>query len=208
MGNDLVPRVTGVAAVAAGAALCAASYVESTLPVGCVGDQCDLRPERPDSATADVFYVVSLALLVLAAVGLAVLVLQRRRLGRLGTLAAGLIAAGAVVAVVANVVQSAFYGGDLPAMPAIFLPAIAALAVGFALLMLVVIRTRVVPVWAGVVVGLTLLLIPFGNQENTTVLLDIPFGLALVLAGVLVLRPPGAATGTRNHGPHAPVEGA
>jgi hypothetical protein len=66
----------------------------------------------------------------------------------------------------------------------------------------------VVPVWAGVVVGLTLLLIPFGNQENTTVLLDIPFGLALVLAGVLVLRPPGAATGTRNHGPHAPVEGA
>jgi lipopolysaccharide export LptBFGC system permease protein LptF len=93
------------------------------LPLGCVGDQCDFRPQRPDSATADAFYVVGLALLVLAAVGLAVLVLRRRRLGRLGALAVGLIAVGAVVAVVASVVQSAFYDGDLPAMPAIFLPA-------------------------------------------------------------------------------------
>jgi hypothetical protein len=60
-------------------------------------------------------------------------------------------------------------------------------------------------VWS---VGLTLLMIPFGNQENTTVLLDVPFGLALVLAGVLVLRPAGAEMGRRHHGPHVPVEGA
>lgn len=84
-----------------------------------------------------------------------------------------MIAVGAVVAVVANLVQSTFYDGGLPAMPAIFLPAVAALVVGFAL-----------------------------------ILLDVPFGLALVLAGVLVLRPAHAATGSRSHGPHVPVEDA
>ena len=125
----------------------------------------------------------------------------------MGALAVGLIAVGAVVAVIANVVQSAYYAGDMPAMPAIFLPAIAGLVLGFVLLMLVVIRARVVPLWVGVVVGLTLLLVPFGDQENTTVLLDVPFALALVLAGVLILRPTGARTGSRNHRPQVPVEG-
>jgi hypothetical protein len=42
--------------------------------------------------------------------------------------------------------------------------------------------------------GLTLVLIPFGNRENTTALLDVPFGLALVLAGALLLHSPGHAT--------------
>ncbi len=73
-------------------------------------------------------------------------------------------------------------------MPAIFLPAVASMVVGLAVLMVVVIRARLVPLWAGWLVGLTLVLIPFGNQENTTVLLDFPFGLGLVLAGALLVR--------------------
>ncbi|WP_151081957.1 hypothetical protein [Nocardioides cynanchi] len=203
-----VARVTGAAAVISGLALCAASYVESTLPVGCVGDQCDVRPQRPSSQTADLCYLVAFALLVVAALGLGVMVMRSRGLGRLGRVAVGLIASGAVVAVLANVVQTRFYGGDMAAMPAVFLPAVGAVVVGFVLLMVVVIRARIVPLWAGLLVGLTVLLVPFGNQENTTVLLDLPFGLALALAGVLILRQTEATAPHRNRGRRAHVEGA
>jgi hypothetical protein len=205
MTNNLLARMTGVAAVIAGLAICAASYVESTLPIGCVDEQCAYRPQRPASVTADGFYALALVALVVAALGLGLLVLRRGRLGRNGVVAVGMIAIGAVVAVVANVVQAAFYDGDLAAMPAIFLPAVAAVVVGFALLMWVVIRARVVPLWVGVVVGLTVLLVPFGNQENTTVLLDVPFGLALTLAGALLVRDADAPTRARNPGASALV---
>jgi hypothetical protein len=195
--NRLTTSITGLASAGAGVALCVASYIESTLPAGCVGDQCDYRPQRPDSVSADTFYVLALAMLVLAAVGLGAIVLRRRGLGRTGAIAITLIVVGAVVAVVANVVQSVYFDGDLPVMPAIFLPAIAAMVVGFVVLVVVVVRARIVPVWAGVLVAVTLLLVPFGNQENSTVLLDIPLGLALIVAGVLVLRLP-------SDGPAAP----
>ncbi len=205
MTNSLVARMTGVAAVTAGLAICAASYVESTLPIGCVDEQCAYRPQRPGSATADGFYALALVALVVAALGLGVLVLRLGRLGRTGVVAVGMIAIGAVVAVVANVVQALLFDGDMAAMPGILLPAVAAVVVGLALLMWVVIRARVVPLWAGVVVGLTVLLVPFGNLENTTVLLDIPFGLALTLAGALLVRDAGASTRVRNPGASALV---
>jgi hypothetical protein len=210
MFDRTVARVTGAAAVISGLAICAASYVESTLPIGCVGDQCNFRPERPASATANACDALALVMLVVAALGLGRLALRRGQLGRTGTTGVGLIAVGAVVAVIANVVQALFFDGDMTAMPAVFLPAVAAVVGGFALLMLVVVRTRLVPLWAGLVVGLTVLLIPFGNQENTTVLLDIPFGLSLALAGVLLLlrQPASASTPQRNQGPRIHVEGA
>jgi hypothetical protein len=207
MHTTLVSRVTGVAAVVAGLSLAAASVVESRLPIGCVGAQCDLRPQRPVSPTADAFYVVALALLVVAAGGLGLLLLRRRRLGRAGVVAVSLIAAGAVVVVGANVVQSLFFDGDLSAMPALLLPAVGAVVLGFAVLMVVVIRARLVPLWAGVLVGLAVLVLPFGDQENTTVLLDVPFGLALALAGALLLRAEDP-TPARNPDDRVTVQGA
>jgi hypothetical protein len=65
MKDELVARVTGVAAVVSGLALCAASYVECTLPIGCVGDQCNVRPQRPSSQTTvllDIPFGLALAL--------------------------------------------------------------------------------------------------------------------------------------------------
>jgi hypothetical protein len=209
MNDILLSRLTGSAAVVGGLAVCAASYVDSTLPIGCVGDQCNYRPERPSSVSVNVLDLVAFVLLVASVAGLGLLVRRRRRLGRMLVTGVGLVVIGAVVAVVANVVQAVFFDGDLAVMPAIFLPAIAAMVLGLALLMVTAIRARVVPLWAGVVVALTLLLIPFGNQENTSVLLDIPFGLAWTLAGLLLVRRSGReATPLRNPGVGAHVEGA
>ncbi len=207
MDNRLVSRVTGAAAAVAGLAICAASYVESTLPIGCVGDQCDTRPQRPESPTANALYACALALLVVAALGLGLLLLRRGRLGRAGRTAVGLIGVGAVVAVGANVVSALFFDGDMAAMPAFLLPAVAAIVLGFAVLMVVVIRARLVPLWAGAFVGLTVLLVPFGSLENTTVLLEVPFGLALVVAGVLLVRAD-TSTSTRNRDDRLSVQGA
>jgi hypothetical protein len=193
MDDRMIARFTGAAAVLAGLALSAASYVQSTLPIGCVGDECSYRPMRPDSAAADACYVVTLVALVLAALGLGLLLLRRRALGRLGAVAVGLIAVGAIAATLANLVQAAFFHGDLHAMPAIFLPSVAAVVIGLAVLMVLVIRARLVPLWAGALVGLSVLLVPFGNEENTTVLLDIPLGLAMALAGALIVRRGAAA---------------
>jgi hypothetical protein len=209
MVETTVIRVTGAAAVVSGLAICAASYVESTLPTGCVGNQCAYRPERPSSTTADGLYTLALVLLVVAALGVGLVVMRLRGLGRLGSVAVGLIAVGALVAVVANVVQAAFFDGDLAAMPAVFLPAVGAVVLGFVLLMVVAIRARVVPPWAGLLVGASVLLVPFGNQENTTVLLDVPFGLALAVAGVALVRRLGAASSSEgNHGLGWHVEGS
>lgn len=205
MDDRLVSRVAGAAAAVAGLAICAASYVESTLPVGCVGDECSYRPQRPGSSTANACYTLAFLMLVVAALGLGLLLLRRRLLGRTGTVAVVLVGAGAVVAVGVNVVQSFLLDGDLAAMPAIFLPAVAAIVAGLALLMVVVVRARLVPLWAGVLVGLTVLLVPFGDQENTTVLLDVPVGVALVLAGLLLARGPATE---RNRGPTRTVQGA
>lgn len=207
MNSALVSRVTGVAAVVSGLAICAASYVLSTLPVGCVGAQCDTRPQRPSSPTADAFYTLALAAMVVAACGLGLLLVRRGRMGRTGRAAVALVGLGAVVSVAANVVQSLFFDGDLGAMPAIFLPAVAAIVLGFAVLMVVVVRARLVPLWTGVLVGLTVLLVPFGNQENSTVLLDVPFGLALAVAGVLLVRT-AQSTPVRNREDQVTVQGA
>jgi hypothetical protein len=207
MSTALVSRVTGAAAVVSGLAICAASYVLSTLPVGCVGDQCDTRPQRPASPTADAFYTLALMAMVLAACGLGLLLLSRGRMGRSGRAAVALVGLGAVVSVAANVVQSVFFHGDLSVMPAVFLPAVAAVVLGFAVLMVVVVRARLVPLWAGVLVELTILLVPFGDLENTTVLLDVPFGLALAAAGVLLVRT-AQSTPVRNREDQVTVQGA
>jgi hypothetical protein len=142
---------------------------------------------------------------VVAALGLGLLRRRRKRPGRTGAVAVGLVAAGAVPAVVAHVAQALLFDGDRAAMPADFLPAVAAVVAGLLLLMVAVIRTRVVPLWVWALAGATLLLVPFGNQENTTVLLDIPFGLAVALAGTLVLRDATASTSARSRGSRAPV---
>ena len=95
----------------------------------------------------------------------------------------------------------------MAAMPGFFLPAVAAIVLGFVVLMVVVIRARLVPLWAGALVGLAVLLVPFGSLENTTVLLEVPFGLSLVLAGVLLARADASAP-ARNRDDTLSVQGA
>jgi hypothetical protein len=109
--------------------------------------------------------------------------------------------------VAANVVQAWLFAGDMAFMPAVLLPAVAAIVVGFAVLMVVVLRARLVPLWSGALVGLTVLLLPFADLENTSVLLQIPFGLALAVAGVLLFRADDSSS-VRNRDDHLSVQGA
>ena len=135
------------------------------------------------------------AVLVLAA-GIVGLVSRVRAAGRLGKIGrVGLIAsaAGLGTVLVAGLVQALLVDGDFRAMPYFVIPAALAVVIGFVLLGVAILRSGVLPRWAGalLVVGAVALL--GMNEQNTQVLLAIPFGVAWAVIGALLWTRRGAA---------------
>lgn len=173
-------RWGGPAAIAGGLLLIIFAVLVSFKPIGCIGATCAVR----DMRAYDEYAPLLLASLVFIFFGLAATVAHARALGRFGRLGwwgTILSGVGAVVLAVAILIQELLFDGDFPYMPSLVIPAILLTTIGF--LLLGVVLLRVLPTWVGTVLIIGGLLLPFSNDQDTRVLLFIPFGLAWIAVG-------------------------
>jgi hypothetical protein len=166
-----------------GALFVLSAVVITSLPRGCIGDECAARPMR-ETGAAGALLVLALLLVVVGMAGLVIRARNAGRLGALGKTGAVVAAVGAALPVIGGVVQGVLYGGDYPLMPYFVIPGVLALVVGFVLLGVAVLLAGVLPRWAAalLVVG-SLAMLGF-NDQNAQALLAIPNGIAWIAVGI------------------------
>jgi hypothetical protein len=186
--NSGLSQLSGVLAMVGGGLLVLLAISTASMPRGCIAEECAYRPMRESTFGGG----AGLALLLIAAGAVSLVILARRtgRFGRLGwagfiviPVAIGLIIIGVVV----------LNTWDSPLVPVFVISGGLALAIGFLLIGLAVLRARVLPWWAGtlLVVG-TLVMLGF-NDQNWRALLVIPFGVAWVVVGYMLYSGRGMA---------------
>jgi hypothetical protein len=182
--------VTGWCAVLGGAAFVAACVAQNTQPQGCIGDSCATRPMRdsPDSAVA--LAALAAALIAVSAAGLLLVARGRGRLGRAGAVGAVLGGLGLAVLAASGVVGA--YDPNFSAMPGLVVPGVLFVVVGLVLLAWTVHRAAVLPTWLTVTLLLCVAVMGGANEQTSRILLAVPFGLAWMLVGVVVMRPAAA----------------
>jgi hypothetical protein len=178
--------MTGICSVLGGAAWTAACFVHNSLPQGCIGDTCGGRPLRGSLPAGVALVAVAGIMLVVSCVGLLLLARRSRGLGRVGV-AAGLVGAAGIALLAAAGVVSTVVDGSWAGMPALVVPGVLLLGVGLALTAWVVLRARILPVLLSLSLLVTALLLPFANEQTSRVLLAVPFGVAWLAAGALLL---------------------
>lgn len=178
-------RWAGVAGMLGGALFVLSAVVITSLPRGCIGDECAARPMR-ETGAAGALLVLALLLVVVGMAGLVIRARNAGRLGALGKTGAVVAAVGASLPVIGGVVQGVLYGGDYPLMPYFVIPGVLALVVGFVLLGVAVLLAGVLPRWAAalLVVG-SLAMLGF-NDQNAQALLAIPNGIAWIAVGYVL----------------------
>lgn len=178
-----VAAACGGAAMLGGLLLILAAGLHALEPVGCIGAECEFRPMRP---TSTLTVVVAAAAGVLMVVGLGGLALLSSRtssgkvLARTGFVCA---AAGFAVLALATVVQAALFDGDFPWMPFAVLPGVVALLAGVVLIAISAYISGVLPRWVAILLAMSGILALGMNGENAAVLLIVPLGVAVTLAG-------------------------
>ena len=190
-----VRTVTGVCSAIGGIAWVAACFVHNSLPQGCIGDQCGGGNAMRGSSPVDTTLFV-VAGLMLASSGMGLLVLAHRRAGsgRLGVLAGISAGLGLVLLAAAGVVS--IVDNNWNGMPGLVIPGVLLLVLGLVLVAAVVLRAHVVPVWVAALLLGTALLLLFANEQTSRILLAVPFGIAWLTMGVVLLRTP-AGQGSR-----------
>jgi hypothetical protein len=184
-----VRNVTGVCSAIGGVAWVVACFVHNSLPQGCIDEQCAGRDMRGSSPVATTLFVVAGLMLAISGIGLLLLAHQRRRVGRLGALAATTAALGLLLLGGAGVMSAV--DNDWNGMPGLVIPGIFLLAVGLVLVAWVVLRARVVPAPLAALLVVTAVLLPFANEQTSRILLAVPFGIAWLVLGVVLMRDPG-----------------
>ena len=101
-------------------------------------------------------------------------------LGRVGLLLS--VVGGALIAS-GTAIQALFFNGDFPLMPFFIFPGLLALIIGFLLLGSALLRARMVPRWAGILLLLSALILLGFNDQDVRVLLAVPLGLSWVVVG-------------------------
>ena len=168
-----------------GALFVVSAIVIASMPRGCIGDECASKPMR-ETGGAGALLTLALLLVVMGAAGL---VIRARNAGRFGVLGkTGIVvgAVGAALPVLGSLVQGILFEGAYPYMPYFVIPGVLALVVGFVLLGISVLRARVLPRWAAVllIVG-TLAMLGF-NDQNALALMAIPNGIGWVAVGYVL----------------------
>ena len=181
-------RTTAIAAVGGGTCWIAACIYHSTLPRGCVGDECSGRPLRGDTPLGTTLFIVAFILIIAAGLGLLIHIQRRGRLGRLGVAGACSGVVGLAFLGAAAFVPDTIFGPGIDPRPLFVIPGIVLAVVGAVLVAVVVIRSGVLPSWAGfsLLIGAGMLLL--ANEQTAAILFAVPFGIALLLVGAALWR--------------------
>ena len=172
----------GLAIILAGVLWMAFALVLSSRPEGCVGAACDLpgRTYRTWGPLAPALFIAAALLLI---GGMVAVVWNRPRFGMLGRVGLLLSAVGGALIASGTAIQALFFNGDFPLMPFFVIPGWLALIMGFLLLGIALLRSRVVPRWAGGLLLLSALVLLGFNDQDVRVLLAVPLGLSWVVVG-------------------------
>ena len=182
MATSNTVRWSGLAAMLGGALFVVSAVVITSMPRGCIGDECALRPMR-ETGLAGASLMLALLLVVVGAAGLVIRARDAGRFGRLGKTGIILGAVGAALPVIGSLIQGVLFDGDYPLMPYFVIPGVLALVVGFVLLGVAVLQARVLPRWTTVLlIAGTLAMLGF-NDQNALALMAIPFGISWVAVG-------------------------
>jgi hypothetical protein len=187
-------RATAIIAVGGGICWIAAWIYRSTLPRGCVGDECLSRPMRGDTALGTTLQIMAAIMILAAGIGLLIHIQRRGRLGRLGVAGVSSCAVGIALLAASGFVPQTIFGPGIDAIPFFRIPGVALVVVGTLLVAVVVIHSRVVPRWAGysLLIGAGMLLL--ANEQTARVLFAVPFGIAWILVGAALWRDRNAAS--------------
>ncbi len=183
-----VRTVTAGTSLLGGAVWAGTCFAQNALPQGCIGDECLERPMRDSSDLASLLSVVAGLLLAASVTGFVVMSRRRGQWGRSSRLGVVAVAAGFLFLLAAGVMT--LVDGDWEGMPGLVVPGVLLLAIGLLLVAWMVLRARVLPTWVAVLMLVTVLLLPFSNEQTSRILLAVPFGLAWMLAGAVLLRSP------------------
>ena len=178
-------RWGGLAAMLGGALLVVSALLIASMPRGCIGDECAARPMR-DTGIVGALLMLALLLVVIGMAGLVIRARNAGRFGVLGKTGAAVGAVGVALPVIGSLVQGILYDGDYPLMPYFVIPGVLALVVGFVLLGIAVLRARVLPRWAAVLLVVSSLAMLGFNDQNAQALMAVPFGVAWMAVGYVL----------------------
>ncbi len=164
----------------------------ASMPRGCIGNECAFREMR-DVGIAGALLILALLLIMVGAAGLVIRARNAGRFGALGKTGAVLGAVGIALPVIGSLIQGILFDGDYPLMPYFVIPGVLALVVGFALLGIAVLRARVLPRWAAVLLIIGSLAMLAFNDQNAQALMAIPFGIAWAAVGYVLWSGKGEA---------------
>ena len=184
--------VTGGTSLLGGAAWVGACLAQNTLPQGCIDEGCDVRPMRGSSTTASLLMVAAGVLLAVTLAGFVVMSRRRGHWGSSSRVGAVAVAAGLLLLLAASVMT--VVDNDWEGMPGLVVPGVLLLVIGLILMAWMVLRSQVLPTWVAVLMLVTVVLLPFSNEQTSRILLAVPFGLAWMLAGAVLLRGPTRAS--------------
>jgi hypothetical protein len=188
MAEQGIARIAGWAATGAGVCLALGAVRQALLPTGCVGDECLEHAMRPESELVNVMWAAGGLLLLTAVAGLVWILRSRGRLGRTGTAGLACCALAVLVLPTGGVLQAVAPDAMDDLMPAFVLPGVGLLVAGVVLVAVAVLRSGLLPRWDGALLLASALALVFTNEQDARVLLLVPFALAWLVTGIVMLR--------------------
>jgi hypothetical protein len=190
-GNNVVSRWlargSGLLFMIAGALWVAWAIVHNMQPQGCVGSECSLpgRHMREGGPVDNTLITLSIVALVAGVIGLLIRARATGQFGRLGRVGLVLSGVGAATFLLTGIAADLFIPGDFP-LPLSVVPELLALLIGFILLSIEIMRIGLLPRWCLALIIIGALSFIGADEQNSTILRAIPFGLACIVVGYVL----------------------